>query len=47
MTNKNFVLSYAGSIFPQSILITPEENCIVTNNDYMGICSDFISGWVE
>lgn len=47
MTNRNFVLSYAGSIFPKSIIMLPEENTIVTNGDYMGICSDFISGWVE
>ena len=47
MTNRNFVLSYAGSIFPKSIMMLPEENTILTNDDYMGICSDFISGYVE
>lgn len=47
ITNRNFILSYAGSIFPKSIIMLPEENAIVTNNDYMGICSDFISGWIE
>ena len=47
MTNRNFILSYAGSIFPKSIIMLPEENAIITNGDYMGICSDFISGWVE
>ena len=47
MTNLNFMLSYAGSIFPKSIIMLPEENTIITNNDYMGICSDFISGWIE
>lgn len=47
MTNRNFILSYAGSIFPKSIIMLPEENAIITNNDYMGICSDFISGWIE
>jgi hypothetical protein len=47
MTNRNFILSYAGSIFPKSIMMLPEENTILTNDDYMGICSDFISGYVE
>jgi|TARA_R110000744_G_scaffold185546_1_gene304968 hypothetical protein len=47
MTNRNFILSYAGSIFPKSIIMLPEENAILTNNEYMGICSDFISGWIE
>jgi len=47
ITNRNFILSYAGSIFPKSIIMLPEENAIVTNNDYMGICSDFISGWTK
>lgn len=47
MTNRNFILSYAGSIFPKSIIMLPEENTIITNNDYMGICSDFISGWTK
>ena len=47
MTNRNFILSYAGSIFPKSIIMLPEQNAIVTNNDYMGICSDFISGWTK
>lgn len=47
MTNRNFVLSYAGSIFPKSIMMEPEDNAILINNDYVGICSDFISGYVE
>ena len=33
MTNRNFILSYAGSIFPKSIIMLPEENTIITNND--------------
>lgn len=47
MTNRNFVLSYAGTLFPHAILMMPEDNTIMTNDNYIGICSDFIAGYSE
>jgi len=46
LTNKNFVLSFNNSLIPKSIVMNPEDNAVSNWNDYSGLCSDFISGYV-
>ena len=46
LTNKNFVLSFNNSLIPKCIVMNPEENIISDWNNYLGLCSDFISGYV-
>ena len=47
LTNKNFVLSFNNSLIPKSIVMNPEDNPIYDWSDYLGLCSDFISGYVQ
>jgi hypothetical protein len=46
ITNKGFVLSFSSMLFPNSILMKPEDNMVIPDDNYLGICSDFISGYV-
>lgn len=46
LTNKNFVLSFNNSLIPKCIVMNPEENVVSDWNNYLGLCSDFISGYV-
>lgn len=47
LTNKNFVLSFNNSLIPKCIVMNPEKNIISDWGDYLGLCSDFISGYVQ
>lgn len=47
LTNKSFVLSFNNSLVPKSIVMNPEDNPIYDWSDYLGVCSDFISGYVQ
>lgn len=47
LTNKSFVLSFNNSLIPKSIVMNPEDNSISDLSDYVGVCSDFISGYVQ
>lgn len=46
LTNKNFVLSFNNSLIPKSIVMNPEDNVVSEWSNYLGLCSDFISGYV-
>jgi hypothetical protein len=45
MTNKNYVLSYGGYVFPKAIVMEPEEPANLKDEDYIGLCSNFIAGY--
>jgi len=47
LTNKNFVLSFNNSLIPKCIVMNPEKNIISDWSNYLGLCSDFISGYVQ
>jgi len=47
LTNKNFVLSFNNSLIPKCIVMNPEKNIISEWSNYLGLCSDFISGYVQ
>ena len=47
LTNKNFVLSFNNSLIPKCIVMNPEENIVSDWNNYLGLCSDFISGYMQ
>ena len=47
MTNKNYILSYGGYVFPKAIVMEPEEPATLNPEDYIGICSNFIAGYKQ